>query len=339
MRVILRVSPFAPVAATVDFTRRCEEAGFFGVGYLDSQMINRDVFVTLAAAAGATRRLHLITAVTNPVTRHVSTIASAAASVDDLAPGRVAVWLGRGYSSVNLAGLREATTRDLGDATRDLRRLLAGDWDVFPGVHSRMRIGPRDVPVYLAAQGPRTIRLAGEVADGLLLAGSLNRTGWDNARRLSEEGARRAGRDPSEIDLCLSVLTCIRASREEAVRWAGPLIVPRLDDAAWLREAGIEAHGVKTPAGLSSLYPDPMHAENHEISMEIAAAVPLELRLQIAEKLGLIGTPADCVARLREIAGAGFGGIFMRTVDTAGFPEAELAAFRAEVGPAVASLP
>jgi 5,10-methylenetetrahydromethanopterin reductase len=191
MRINIRVSPFAPIQETVAFTRRCEEAGFDGVGYLDSQMINRDVFVTMAAAAAATERIKLITAVTNPVTRHVSVLASAAATVDDLARGRVEVWLGRGFSSVNLAGLREARTRELGHAVRDFRRLMAGEWDVFPGVHSRMRNDGHRVPIYLAAAGPRTIKLAGKVADGLLLAGTFSPESWQRARQLVADGAQR----------------------------------------------------------------------------------------------------------------------------------------------------
>src|ERR1700716_1779536 len=105
MRVSLRISPFAPVQEVIEFTQRCEEAGFDGVGFLDSQMINRDVFVTLGLVGANTSRIGLASAVTNPISRHVSTIASAAATVDDVAPGRLQIWLGRGFSAVNLAGL------------------------------------------------------------------------------------------------------------------------------------------------------------------------------------------------------------------------------------------
>ena len=81
MKVSLRVSPFASVAETVAFTQRVEAAGFDGIGFLDSQMINRELFVVMGAAAAATSRIRLISAVTNPLTRHVSVIASAAATI------------------------------------------------------------------------------------------------------------------------------------------------------------------------------------------------------------------------------------------------------------------
>jgi len=53
MRVTVKVSPFAPVAEDVEFVQCCEAAGFDGVGLVDSQMMNRDLFVTLTAAAAA----------------------------------------------------------------------------------------------------------------------------------------------------------------------------------------------------------------------------------------------------------------------------------------------
>src|SRR6476659_5548904 len=204
MKVSLRISPFAPAQETIDFVSSCEEAGFDGVGFLDSAMINRDVFVTLGLAAASTSRMYLASAVTNPVSRHVSTIASSAITVDDLAPGRVQLWIGRGFSAINLAGLPAATTRQLRDAVVQFKRLLAGEWDVFEGAHSRMRMAPRRVPVYVAAAGPRTARMAGEVADGLLLGAGLSCETFEKTRASLDEGARSTGRDPNEVDFCIN---------------------------------------------------------------------------------------------------------------------------------------
>ena len=234
MKVTVRVSPFAPVPQDVEFVQRCEAAGFDGVGMVDSQMMNRHLFVTMTAAAVATSRIRLVAAVTNLVSRHISVLASMAASIDDLAPGRTEVWIGRGFSAVNLAGLPQAKTAELRTAVGDFKRLVAGEWDVFPGTHSRMGNAGHEVPIYVAAAGPRTMRLAGEVADGLLLASEFKPEAWDKARSLVKEGAREAGRDPAEVDVCIQALTCIRETREEALRWAGPLLVLRLADEAWL---------------------------------------------------------------------------------------------------------
>ncbi len=71
----LRVPPCAPVTDVARFVSRCEEAGFDGVGILDSQMLERDIFVSMAMAAQATSSIRISSAVLNPVTRHVSVMA------------------------------------------------------------------------------------------------------------------------------------------------------------------------------------------------------------------------------------------------------------------------
>ena len=329
MQVYLRVSPFAPVHEVVEFTRRVEAAGFDGVGYLDSQMINRDLFITMALAGAATSRIKLITAVTNPVTRHVSVLANAATTVDDVAPGRVAVWIGRGFSAVNLAGLPEATTKQLRQSITQLRALIAGEWNALPGVESHMRTGGRSIPVYLAAAGPRTTRLAGEVADGLLMAANWEPERWRATRQVIDDAATAAGRDPSKVAMCIQLLTCIRPTREEALRDAGPLLVLRLDQPDWLAAHGIDARGMRTPQALHDLYPDPMHTEDQEAALAAAETVPLELRAQIAGVLGIVGTPEDAVERLERVAAAGISEVFLRTVNTLSFPEGEVAAYGA----------
>jgi 5,10-methylenetetrahydromethanopterin reductase len=336
MRVSMRVPPFAPVPEVVEFTRRCEAAGLDGIGFVDSQLILRDVFVTLAAAAGATRRISLSPAVTNPWTRHVSVLASAAQALDEIAPDRIEVWMGRGYSSVELVGLKHATVRTMRRTILRLRRLMAGEWDVFPGVHTRMRGTGRHIPIIVAASGPRTLQLAGEVADGVLLSGG-NPAAINRGRALVMEGIEKAGRDPSEVRIIYQVSTVIRETREEAYRWVSPQAVQRLNNQEWLTEIGIDGRGIKPPEELRHLYPELAHAEDWDLAMDLAARVPRELIEQIAPHLGLIGTPEDCVARLKALEAAGVDDIFMMTVGTYNFPEAELRAFETKIRPALAA--
>ena len=88
IQIDLRVPPCAPVPEVAKFAALCETTGFDGVGILDSQMLERDVFVSMAAAAQATSKIRVSSAVLNPVTRHMSVIASAIKTVAELAPGR-----------------------------------------------------------------------------------------------------------------------------------------------------------------------------------------------------------------------------------------------------------
>jgi 5,10-methylenetetrahydromethanopterin reductase len=338
MRVGIRIPAFAPVADVTEVIRRCEIAGFDAAGLLDSQMITRDVFVTLAHAAANTTRIHLMPAVTNPLSRHVTVLASAIRSVADLAPGRTELWLGRGFSSLNLVGLPYATVNQMRETLLALRRLLAGEWDVIPGVHTRMYAGDgTQIPMVLAATGPRALRLAGEVADGVLINVGALAQDLEAARRLVEEGARGAGRDPATVRIIVNLRTSIREDSERARAWASPLCAHQLRETAWLERAGIEAGGLQPSEELEQLYPDFFHAEDWDRAVELAAFLPADLRFQICNAMGLIDNPAGCVRRLHELGEAGFDEVYLQTVGTMSFPDDEIRAFGETIGPARAS--
>ena len=338
MQVSIRVPPFAPVPEVTRFTQRCEEAGFDGVGFIDSQMITRDVFVVLAHAAAATSRVRLVPAVTNPQTRHVSVLASAARSLADLAPDRVEIWFGRGFSSTNMVGLPQATTAQLRRTIEQYRGLLAGDWDVFPGAHTHMYSGDRtQVPIVLAASGPKTLRLGGELADGVVMAVGGQPGALLEARRHVEEGAQASGRPAGSVRLIACVPATIREDREEARAWAAPMAAHHAGDADWLRAMGIEADPMTPPEELINLYPDFFHAEDWDRALELAKFLPDDLRAQLCDATGIIGTPDDAVQRLRELDAAGFDEVFLMTVGTMNFPEAEMEAFAETIGPALAA--
>jgi 5,10-methylenetetrahydromethanopterin reductase len=148
----LRVPPCAPATEVASFVRLCEEAGFDGVGILDAQLLERDVFVSMALALQATFRIRVASAVTNPVTRHLSVLASAAKTVAELAPSRVAFWIGRGFSSVQTIGFAPATVRELRQSVLTLKRLMVGERMAFYGATSRMR-RRRGAPDWPSPQG------------------------------------------------------------------------------------------------------------------------------------------------------------------------------------------
>src|ERR671938_1745426 len=106
--------------------RDVEAAGFDGAGILDSQLLCRDTFATIALAATQPSRLTLFPAVTNPFTRHVSVLAGAMQTVEELAPGRVACVIGTGYTSASTIGRKAATLAEMRDCIVALRALLAG---------------------------------------------------------------------------------------------------------------------------------------------------------------------------------------------------------------------
>ena len=186
VRVHLRVPGTAALADLMKLLREVEGAGFDGVGILDSQMLCRDTFVTLAQAAGQTSRLTLFPAVTNPFTRHASVLAGGIASVEELAPGRVKFIIGTGYTSASTIGRKPATLAEMRACIATVKALLAGQTVDFDGTPGRLGyVSGRGIPVIMAASGPKAIEVAGEIDD---LAREQRLHGADARAHLGERG-------------------------------------------------------------------------------------------------------------------------------------------------------
>jgi 5,10-methylenetetrahydromethanopterin reductase len=329
------------VTEVANFVRRCEEAGFDGVGLLDSQLLERDVFVSMALAVQATSSIRVASAVINPVTRHVSVLASAAKTVAELAPGRVEFWLGRGYSSVQTIGVRPASVDQLRQSVLTLKSLLAGEQVSFNRAFSRMRHGDDDLPpIYISATGPKAIEVAGEVADGALLMIGLHPKAVELARHHLAVGAQRAGRNPDDVKLILTATTIIQDDQQEAREIARPLCVQRLMEdyqARWLRASGVEPGELDIPRELWELYPDVPHAEDWERAKKLCAFLPDDILAHICDTIGLIGTPEHCAQRIAQAEAAGIDHLYLMTGETYEFPHRELRAFQDEIFPALAA--
>ena len=109
VEISLRVPGNLPIPELMPLIQDIEEAGFYGAGILDSQLLCRDVFVTRGAAAFQTSQLTLFPAVTNQFSRHASVLASAIQTIEELAPNRVKCIIGTGYTSASTIGRKPAT--------------------------------------------------------------------------------------------------------------------------------------------------------------------------------------------------------------------------------------
>ncbi|MCH2518615.1 MAG: LLM class flavin-dependent oxidoreductase [Dehalococcoidia bacterium] len=341
IKIDLRVPPCGPATEVADFVKQCEDAGFDGVGMLDSQLLERDIFVSMALAAQATEKIRISAAVLNPVTRHISVTASAAKTVAELAPGRIEFWIGRGFSSVQTIGVPPATVREMRRSVLDLKSILAGEEVSYNGAVSRMRHGNADMPpIYIAATGPRITKVAGEVADGVLLQVGIHPKSVEVARQHLEEGARRAGRDPKDLKIILCATTVIHDDQHEARELVRPMCVQRLMEGShtrYLQAAGIDVGDLEIPAELNELYPDVIHAEDWERAKELCAFLPDDLLAQMCDVIGLVGTPEYCAQRLREAEANGIDHLYLMTSATYDYPHRELAAFKEIIFPALAA--
>jgi 5,10-methylenetetrahydromethanopterin reductase len=180
---------------------RAEQLGWDAALQPDSQLRRRDTYVLLAAAARATTRITLGPLLANPVNRHPTVTASSIATIDELAPGRVLLGWGVGDTAVRLAGLRPARVKELEDGTRLVRALLAGEAVEVGAARPARLPHHRPVPVWIAAGGPRTLRMAGGVADGVFIRVGTHPANIRSAVDAIRAGAAEAGRDPASVRL------------------------------------------------------------------------------------------------------------------------------------------
>jgi 5,10-methylenetetrahydromethanopterin reductase len=325
------VAGSAPADETAEFARRAEEAGFDGIGVPDTQLIMRDVYVALALAAQRTSTLDLMTAVTNPKTRHVSVLASLAQTVEDLAPGRLTLVIGSGYSAVNTIGKKAATLKEMRESITGLKALLAGEDVRFGDFQARLPYASgRKIPVLLAATGPRTIELAGEVADGALLAVGLHPGSMEAARSILHAGARKAGRDPETLEVVYLARVHVADDLDAARDMARPICAQWALEpyrARWLREAGVDLPDLEVPPELQDLYPDIPHAENWEEARRLTSFLSDDLVAEICDVIALVGGPDRLAARLRDLEGQGVDKLFLSTMESYAHPESTLRAF------------
>jgi 5,10-methylenetetrahydromethanopterin reductase len=333
----LRVPGTMPLPALLALIQDVEAAGFDGVGVLDSQLLCRDTFVTLGQAAVNTRRLTLFPAVTNPFTRHVSVLAGAAQTVDELAPGRTKVVIGTGYTSAHTIGRRPATLAEMRACIVALRALLAGKAVDLGTTSGRLAYASgRHIPVLMAASGPKAIELAGEIADGVMLSVGFHPGIVEAVLDHLAAGARRGGRRLDDLEIVWAVRAGIAATTAEARRQARPNVVhqailsPR---SHWVERAGLVLPHLPIPPAVRSIYPDLSHAADWEQAIDATSFVPDEVIAQLCDTFGLVGTAEYCAARIIEMTRAGVTRLYVQAFQTFVGPEAEIRAFRDQVFP------
>jgi 5,10-methylenetetrahydromethanopterin reductase len=189
-----------PPDTFVTMVREIESLNFDHLWLTDSSLHARNSYVYLTLAAVNSSRLRLGTAVTNPVTRHPAITAAAAATLDELSAGRAILGIGAGDRPLLALGRRPCSPAGLSDAIEAIRALWSGDEVTVtaPGFaldHARLRFGARPgLPVFVSASGPRTLELAGGLADGVILLVGLFPDAVTWALEHIDRGARAAGR-------------------------------------------------------------------------------------------------------------------------------------------------
>jgi alkanesulfonate monooxygenase SsuD/methylene tetrahydromethanopterin reductase-like flavin-dependent oxidoreductase (luciferase family) len=244
---------------------------------------SRDVLAALTGIAGETGGLLLGSGVLPLPARSPQLLAQAGATVQDRSNGRLILGIGAGPAVRGALDRLRATVAMLRDA-------FAGETATTPeGEPFRLALVPASPPpIWIAALGPRAMRLAGEVGDGVLL-------NWCTPERVArarvelDEGASAVGRDPAEVTVGVYVRACVHA------------------------DADIASLAVRTAAGQYASYPAYAHQfarmglgeEAGRAAVAHAADRPADVPEHFVRAVAALGDPAAARARLEEYRTAG----------------------------------
>ncbi|WP_032391962.1 TIGR03842 family LLM class F420-dependent oxidoreductase [Rhodococcoides fascians] len=303
--VVLQCNP--PASRVIDLARQAETHGFSHVWTFDSHLLWQEPYVIYSQILAATRRVTVGPMVTNPATRDWTVTASTFATLNDMFGNRTVCGMGRGDSAVRALGGKPTTLASLRDSIEVIRNLANGrsarvsDTTVqFPWAeHSTLE-------VWVAAYGPKALELTGQVADGFILQlADPDIAAWTIGR--VRAAAEQAGRDPDSISICVAAPAYVTDGTEAGLehardqcRWFGGMVGNHVADI--VARYGGDGGGV--PQALTDYIAARKgydYNEHGRAGNSHAEFVPDE----VIDRFCLLGTPADHIAKLKELEALG----------------------------------
>jgi len=223
---IVQVIPFP---AVLDDFRFAESIGLDNAWVIDQFCVDEapdvallEAWTTLAAVAAKTERIGIGTMVTNAAMRHPAVLAKSILTVDQISGGRVVTAVGGGFHPAEHAALGIdfldgiGRTERLREIVEVLDRALRGDTVTYVGEHveidtATFRPAPTQLPrppIWVAAQGPRSLRVGARFADGIVTLGAENQgieislPAFRARMARADEICTEEGRDPSTLRRC-----------------------------------------------------------------------------------------------------------------------------------------
>lgn len=260
-----------------------------------------EVFTLLGVLLNQTTRLKGAPGIASIFTRTPTLTAMAMASLHTIAPHRTILGLGVSTRIIveDWHGLAwDAPLERTAEYCQMVRQALRGERLQHPGRYYRsqnFRLGveaPGEVPIYLAAVNPKMLRLAGALADGVLLT-------WVPLPAVPQVvseirmGAQEAGRDPQSVDIAMYLRTCVTDDPAAALEWLRRDITGYAVADVYrrvFRRFGFAAEMTAMQAAWQS---------------GDRAAALRHISDAMVQQLGVIGTATDCQAKIQRFVEAG----------------------------------
>jgi 5,10-methylenetetrahydromethanopterin reductase len=241
--------PEQPATELLDAISLADELGYYAC-YSADEIYHKDGWLLLCAASARTTRIRLGPCVSPVYLRDPTHVAQLAATLDELSQGRAEVVFGIGnVAMLEQYGVEWRGTRPIArlrEAHHVIRTILdegsiefAGEFYRYRGVATAARPVQEHLPLKIGAMGgPKSMRLAGEIADGMLTACAYSRAALSYAVENVRAGAEQAGRDPEPLDIGDSLLGAIAEDAEvakKAGRTLAAFYIPSMPPALLVR--------------------------------------------------------------------------------------------------------
>jgi len=292
---------FSSTAEMLEVSREAELAGASSLWFAQ-HMGYREAVIWATAAASVTQRVTLVPVAISPYLWPPLPVAMAISTLGEFAQRRVILNVSVG-NILNLAesGIEPVKPiRIMREYVETLRALWAGKPVSHEGELHKLRGAKmvfdqgRQYPIYIASTGPQMLKLAGEIADGVLLSAGLTPASSKRCLELAATGVAAKGRDPKAVRRC-ALINC-KVSRD-----------PAAAQAAMLRKLAFlfRSHGHADNIKSSNLDIDHEAIMRAHARHDFDAAVRL-LPIEAANVFAVAGTPEHCRARLQDYLAMGF---------------------------------
>jgi 5,10-methylenetetrahydromethanopterin reductase len=295
----LQLLPEQPAQELLDAVVLADRLGYHAC-YSADEIYHKDAWLLFAAIAGHTERIRLGPCVAPIYMREPTYVAQLAATLDELSGGRAEVVFGIGniamleQYSVEWRGTRPIAR--LREAHHVMRTLLdegsidfTGDFYSYSGVTTTARPVQKHLPLKIGAMGgPKSMELAGEIADGLHTACAYSPQALDYAVERFQVGAEKGGRGATGLDLGDSLLGAIAPDAEVAHRAGRTLAafyIPSMPPAL------LQRHGIE---------PDQVAPINKAFAAGDVQGALEATPDEVAGRIMVAGTPEDWLRWLAE---------------------------------------
>lgn len=291
------------VKEAVERAQRAEQLGFEAIFFADSQMNNVDPYQVMAMCAVNTTKIRFGTAVTNMVYRDPTITANSFATLNEISQGRAIIGMGTGDGPVYSLGRTATRLADFEKGLRTMRDLLHDRGIDVPksreraGGNVKLKAGKRPVPIYISAEGPKTLAVAGRTCDGVILGTGFAKPVTDWARQRVAEGARLAGRSPDDIDIMPAGMIVVDEDGDLARRRVRSRMANRAHHNFRFTMETVpegEAAGVQR------------FMDNFDISKPIEERIdPNFVTDYLLDRFTIAGTPRECIEKVKRLEADG----------------------------------